>query len=156
MQLKEVVIDGSVSVAVEVDEDGEFSAQFLGDSYKADSLLRLLRVLRDAVRAARFTVPFVSLAGRPGVMRGYHAANRDLLVTWNDGDKGRLATHERVFRPGAVGQDELDEITALERVIVQARERVQEIQARGERASDLFNEAFGEDITDPRRTRVEA
>jgi hypothetical protein len=137
-----------VDFDVDVSEDGKFSATLKDDVYDADDLDHLRRILDDAVVASRLSVPFVSEYGRRGVMRGYHAGNRDVLVTWDDdGSKSSISQHNKVFSEN-FDPDLIDELQSLGRVIDQAQDRIQEIMSGAVKASTLFSEAFGEDLSD--------
>jgi hypothetical protein len=145
------VTAANVEFEIEVSTDGKFSTTFKGDEYEEDNLARLTRKLSDVVRTSKLEVPFVSDKGRSGIMRGWHATKRELLVTWDDGTKARLDTYARVFRPEDVTTAMIAEIQGL---LVQARsvqERLNELQEGAVRAEDMFNEAFGEDLRNWKR-----
>jgi hypothetical protein len=149
--------DAQVAVVpVRVDRSGQFSADFLGEHFESDGLWRLKNQLTDAAVAARFEVPFVSQGGRKGVIRGYHAGNRDFLVTWEDGEKGTLNTFSRVWRPGEVSDERVERIRQLKERIDRHQRELQDAQDAPHKAEDLFAEAFGDDITRSDRHKQEA
>jgi hypothetical protein len=141
-----------VDFDVDVDEQGKFSTTLKDEVYESESLDRLKRLLDDAVVGSRLEVPFISLSGTRGVMRGYHASNRDILVTWHNGTKGRFSQTTKVFSEN-LDPDLLEELQTLRRVVEQANERIEEITAGAIKADALFSEAFGEDLSDWRRGR---
>lgn len=134
---------------MDVNEHGVFSATFQGEFFSAESLDRLHYQLRDALMAARVEVPFVSPSGRKGVMRGYHGGTRELLVTWEDGEKGRFHPTSHVFR-ATVPQEKIDRLRVLHEQAEKASREIREI-TRGdgglEIAVEIFNEVFGSDVT---------
>lgn len=140
------VSDSGVAVLVGVNEEGKFSATFQDENYEDDRLEGLRRQLATAILASRFEVQFYSVDGRAGTMRGYHAGNHDLLVTWSDGEMGRMRSYTPVFRE--ISPETVAELSELRAQIERATTRIQEITGATEQASDLFNEAFGHDVTD--------
>lgn len=146
LSLQERELEG-VTFEVNVTGLGKFEADFEGEHFQADTLLTLRRQLRDAVMASRHEVPFVSESGRRGVIRGYHAGNRDLLVTWDNGDKDRLNPRTLVFR-GDVGAAIVSELQALTAQIAVAERRQRTLMKENTHtAASVFAPAFGIDVT---------
>ena len=142
-ELEPVRIYG-VDLTITVSPAGEFHGEYQGDDYMASSLSDLTRRLAVAIASSRTEVPFISQRGRHGVLRGYHAGNHDVLVTWSNGDKDRLSPHEKVFVPGEVTEAELEQMENLRRVVQQANDAIRDIEAKAEhRAAELLSEALG-------------
>jgi len=139
--------DQEILVPVEVDEQGTFSASWDGEMFAANRLEALAYQLRELALSRRTQMPFVGSGGTRGVIRGYHAGNRDLLVTWEGGEKGRFSGHTKVFRPESISDEEIAEIKRLEREIEEKSKRLKEIRTKTENADDLYNEALGFEIT---------
>ena len=97
---------------------------------------------------ARTEVPFVTQAGRRGVIRGYHGGKRAVLLTWAGGSKADMSPYERVFAPEAISEEEIEELRRLHEQAEQIKERRKEIEAKATSASDLLAEQLGEDLTD--------
>jgi hypothetical protein len=138
-------------VQVGVDEAGSFSAEFLGETYHADSLSELKRHLLDAALSARYEVPFVSQGGRRGVIRGWHAGTRDFLITWEGGHKDKLSSYQRVWKPEEISDETIARIEQLGLEIAERQQELAELQKPPHKVDDLFTEVFGEDITDHTR-----
>lgn len=142
------------TVPVDVSESGEFTATFVDETFSAGSLRQLRDHLTDALIASRAEVPFVSRAGRRGTMRGFHAGNYDVLVTWADGTKDRMSPSDRVFRPDEIDEQTLEELVRLQALRGSTVEQIQAIQASARtEARLLLAEALGEDVVNPRRER---
>lgn len=140
--------------AVEVTEDGTFTTDYQGDVVNDERLDSLRRSLQDVVLASRAEVPFVTATGRAGIIRGYHAGQRALLVTWSNGEKGTLNTHAQVYRE--LSDEQVAEVKAAAQQFGDAQARVETARdalGDGERASTLLSGALGEDITLPEHRR---
>jgi hypothetical protein len=154
MNLTEIEVLGN-TVQVEVGEDGTFRASLNPElELEAESLGRLKGLIRDSIIGSRVEVPFVNDYGARGVMRGFHAQNQDILVTWDDGEKGRISPHTRVFK--TMGDETVAEIRSLEGTVRQAQERLAEIRKPGLQAQDVFVEGLSEDVFDWRRHEATA
>ena len=143
----------SLTAEIDVHEDGSFSAEFLGEHFSSPQLSTLKGQLRDALIGSRAEVPFVTMEGRRGVMRGWHAGNYDILVTWEDGSKGKLGTYADVYP--SLDESELEELRELIHQAKVAQDQLATFEAdrreRKERASELLAEAIGEDLSDRSR-----
>jgi hypothetical protein len=134
-----------------VDETGKFRAEFAGELYEADTFVGLTRHLRTAVVAARYEVPFVDFHGYRGVIRGYHAGLRDILVTWENGKKESISTHHRASQ---LDETEQSKLRSLLDEIERLQERVDEITADFVSVEDLLNEAAKVNLTDKHRSEL--
>jgi hypothetical protein len=149
MHLTDIEVLGR-DVPVDVDEDGTFRVSLNPElQFEADTLDRLTRVVRDSVLAERAEAPFVNDAGTRGVMRGWHAGNRDILVTWEGGEKDRISPHTRVFP--TLDDETIEEIRALERTVRAAQNRLAELREPGVAAQDVFVKQLAEDVFDWQR-----
>ena len=152
MHLTDIEVLGT-TVAVDVDDKGVFRASVNPElEFEADGLDRLKRVIRDSVIATRVEVPFVNDAGTRGVMRGFHAANRDILVTWEDGEKGRITPYTRVL-PADTDEATIEELRRLEQATREVQARLKELREPGRQAEEVFTEGLGENIFDRDRLR---
>lgn len=153
MHLTNIDVRGK-SVPVDVSESGVFTATFADETFEAGSLAQLHNNLVDALIASRADVPFVSKSGRRGRMRGFHAGNYDVLVTWEDGTKGRMPPSERVFRADEIEEETVEELRRLQKQRGEVTDQIQQIQARARtEGRTLLAEALGEDVADSRRVR---
>lgn len=88
---------GKVSIPVQVDERGKFSASLNGHGYEADSRGSLRDLLEKAALANRVktAVKFTHVAGSHvthGTATGIHGGTGNLLVTWDSGRKEQLSS----------------------------------------------------------------
>lgn len=145
----------SLPVEIQVSEDGQFHAEFLGDHFQSQQLSLLKAQLRDRLLSSRVEVPFISMEGRKGVMRGWHAGNHDILVTWEDGTKGKLGTYADVYPE--LDESELSELSDMLLAAKTIQDSLATFEAdrqeRKKRASDLLAQAVGEDLSDYRRNQ---
>jgi len=145
----------SLTAEIDVHEDGSFSAEFLGEHFSSPQLSTLKGQLRDALIGSRAEVPFVTMEGRRGVMRGWHAGNYDILVTWEDGSKGKLGTYADVYP--SLDASELEELQTNLMAVKTLQDGMATFEAdrkeRIARASDLLAQAVGEDLSDYRRNQ---
>lgn len=149
-----ILVSGEIEVEVEYQLDREnFVAEFGGETFTAETLASLRRHLKDYAVSYRTEAPFVSAFGRRGVMRGWHAGNHDILVTWDDDQKGRLSPHERVWTPEGISDAEVAEIQAIREQQEQLGVRLAELQEGREEARVIFARAVGEDLTASGRGR---
>lgn len=145
--------DGAtVDVEVGLTADGYFRVVYDGEDYEAESLDQLLRQLRETMVASRHEIPFRTMEGSKGVIRGLHGGHRHLLVTWEGGAKGQIDTYTRVFRDGELSDEDAAELERLRDEIARLRTRQEEISGRAKvRAETLLVEALGvESIRDIR------
>jgi hypothetical protein len=154
VRLTTLEVEG-VEIEVSVTENGKFEATFKDETYDATEMRVLGSHLKDAVLSSRVEVPFVTADGRRGVMRGWHAGNRDILVTWADGTKDRIRQYEPVFRPENIDDERIDAIENVQAEQERLKARLRELQSGTEKADDILNEAVGEEITAFRRHREE-
>lgn len=82
-------------VPVQVNDDGQFHADFGGKRYTAPTKDKLAPKLRAASKAhaVEVAVPFIHDRGRGivrGVATGLHSGNGNLLVRWPNGEKAQL------------------------------------------------------------------
>lgn len=153
MHLTNINVHGK-SVAVDINESGQFTATMAGETFETGSLSQLRDHLTDALIASRAEVPFVSKTGRRGTMRGFHAGNYDVLVTWVDGTKDRMSPSERVFRPEDIDEETLQELVRLQKLRGETAAKIQDIQAQAKtEPRAMLAEALGEDVTVSRRMR---
>lgn len=143
-----------------VDDKGTFTATVGDETITEDTLKRLDFQLAETVTAARAQIPFVSLAGRIGIMRGFDARSHDILVTWSDGEKSRISQHDRVFPGEMEGAAKIDEITRVRAQLDALTARLQELTtatpddpASVVKARELFTEGLGVDLFDKARER---
>jgi hypothetical protein len=129
-----------------IDDEGKFSVTLDDEIYEADSLNGLRGQLRDAIIARRMEVPFITTEGDRGVMRGFHAGNRDVLVTWESGSKGRLSPHIIVFRDGEITDEEIEELKTIQRQGEELRARKVAISEKAKRTSEILEDAVGENL----------
>jgi len=135
-------------------ETAKFVADIGDERLESDSLDQLQRLVRDTLIGARVEVPFVSRRGRRGVMRGFHAGNRDILVTYDDGDKDRFDSHAQVFTVDTP-RELIDAIVDRDaQILALADERdklIAEAYKGGSlrRSGEFFMEALGEDLFEP-------
>lgn len=147
-------VEPTVTVSVSVDaEDGKFRATMNDQEYEAESLSGLRGDLVAAVTAAKLNVPFVTTKGERGTVRGWHAGNHDVLVTWADGSKGRIGTWDTVARDAtpeqlqalAEARDRFDKADAARR---EAEKALNAVKLRdGIRVTELMLEELGFDVT---------
>lgn len=142
-------------VPVTVDDDGKFHAT-VGDAHlTSETLATLKNQIKDSIIGSRLEIPFVFATGRRGVMRGFHAANKDILVTWSDGTKARLSGREPVFLDDEIDDATVEEILRLEDEITVAKERLGEIRSGARSAKSVVVEKLGEDLFAYRRQSAE-
>jgi len=153
-KLVDIEING-VPLVVYVDNDGVFSTEFKDEEYTTGGqygdLYRLKALMADTVKSSRLEVPFVLYDGRRGIMRGWHATQRKILVTWRDGTKGSIDTYANVWKAEDVSDETIAEIQRLEGEIHAASKRLRELRENTQHANEVFNEAYGEDLDDWRR-----
>jgi hypothetical protein len=142
------LIEG-IAIPVGVSDEGLFVAELDGEEYESGTFRGLKWMLEKAMLARRFEVLFVSVWGRKGVMRGYHAGNHDVLVTWSDGTKDRISQHDKVFAADEVSDEDIAEIQSL---LEQTKAIDLKIAAFHERAThksaDLLSREVGTDLTE--------
>jgi hypothetical protein len=135
-----------VDFTADITDEGKFVTTLDGEPHENDRLDGLKYELRDSLLARRVEVPFVSLKGTPGTMRGFHAGNKDVLVTWEDGTKARVSHYANVYRDGVLSEAEVQELRDIERQLDELRARREELEPKTEKAGDILNEAVGEGI----------
>jgi hypothetical protein len=145
---------GGTEFPVYVNKEGEFALPINEELILTNThLVALLYEAKDTIKSLRLEVPFLNLNGAEGVIRGLHASNSDLLVTWYDGEKDRVPSRTLGYRPGTVSQEELDELRQAKREMAAAQEKLKWIEGRlVERQvnlADLFNESIGEELLNP-------
>lgn len=116
------------SVEVSVDDEGTFSTEVLGETYENPSFGGLLRDVRDGLIASRVEVPFVSTSGSRGVIRGYHAGQGKVLITWENGQKDTLSAYTSVFP--SLSDEDAAEIIQAEADLTQAKQRLDAVNAK--------------------------
>lgn len=142
---------GGQPVQIEVTDTGQFRATVGEVELEADYLDRVRRQIDDTVYGHRIEVPFVNLNGYHGTMRGFHAAQRKVLVTWDDGDKDSLDSYEKVYRGGILTDAEVDSIKSIRAEIAKLQAERKAIEAKAESAQVVLADAIGEDLFDHRR-----
>jgi hypothetical protein len=135
-------------IRIDVSDEGQFVAEYNGDTYEADSLARLKGDLDTAVRSSRLEIPFVAENGRRGVLRGFHASRREILVTYEDGTKAAVPQYTQVWAPEDVTEAVIEEIRTLNGEINAARARLKELTGTTTTAENLLNNTLNENITD--------
>ena len=140
------VITPSVTVPVTVNEQGHFIATWNEQEFRAESFSTIRSHIKDAVRAARVQVPFIAMNGRRGVIRGFHASQRSILVTWDGGVKDSIDTYSKVF-PGDIDPHVIEEIITLEQTRAKIMDRLQELRAPAIPAEQFLNDFVGENLT---------
>lgn len=145
VELGTYVIEGQ-KVAISVNEGGRFLASVGGADLQSDSLSVLKGQIRDTIAGARVNVPFVNLQGRAGMMRGFHATSRDVLVTWSNGEKGKLGATDRVFIAGQISHAKIEEIKTTIESIDKGRARLKELREGVVEAKAILAAAVGEDL----------
>jgi hypothetical protein len=137
--LTTVKVEG-MEIDVEVRTDGEFQAFVDDQTVESPTLTGLEARLREAIHGKRLRIPFILAAtGRAGVIRGYHASQRKLLVTWDDGEKDTIGMTDRVWQPGEVSDGQLDELRALLAEIDRSYRRRLDLQSGGRAAKELLD-----------------
>jgi len=155
MQFTTIKVEGiEFPVEVELDRDGFdgalFSTTVNGDEINSPTLNGLRRMLKDMIIASRIEVPYTDAYGTRGVMRGIHAGNRDILVTYSNGEKGRISGYERVYlEADAAAVDQARaEVRAAEQQLADANAHLKEALGPALDASDAFAAALGVDLLD--------
>jgi hypothetical protein len=138
-------------VDVDAGDDGYWYADVVDEEFNAPSLDALERMLTTYGRTYELEVPFVSANGRQGVMRGFHASSREILVTWNDGKKGRLGQYDRVFPVGELDETEVALMLVALEEIEQRHNELGRLRERSIMASALYTEEVGDDLFSKRR-----
>ena len=144
---KELRLDQGVMVTARVNDDGKFVATFRDEEYVSDTLSGLTAQLRNGVKAARVEIPFVSARGRRGIIRGYHASNRDVLITWEDGRKSKLGQRDRVFPADVVSDEQIAEIRQIDEQMDALKARLIELQAGLIEVEKVLNDELNENVT---------
>lgn len=143
---------GGQPVPIEVLNDGTFRAQIGEVELHADYLDRVRRQIDDTIFGHRIEVPFVNPNGVRGVMRGFHAGTKEVLVTWEDGTKGKLSGYGReVFAEGTLTDDEIAELRGLVQQVLDANAQIKAIQTKLTDSKALLAEQISEDLFDHRR-----
>jgi len=133
---------GAQSYAVSVSDRGSFVAHLSSADPRmyenrlatATTYDELQKRLKEAVRKkrARVQIPFVELDRRTlelrsGIARGIHMKDREILVTWSDGEKAQLSRHSHDFlRP--LTPEEAEEIVRLAQNVRVARAALAEAE----------------------------
>lgn len=147
MHLTTLTVEG-VEVEIDVNEKGIFSAKLGGEELADEAIDRLERQIKAMIIARRIELPFTNANGNRGVMRGYHAGNHDILITWANGETGRLSDYETVY----LNADEVTiasarvEIKNAAEALKSAKDKLHEALGEGQRANEVFNEALGVDL----------
>jgi hypothetical protein len=144
---KELRLDQGVMVTARVNDDGKFVATFRDEEYVSDTLSGLTAQLRNGVKAARVEIPFVSARGRRGIIRGYHASNRDVLITWEDGRKSKLGQRDRVFPADVVSDEQIAEIRQIDEQMDALKARLIELQSGLIEVEKVLNDELNENVT---------
>lgn len=134
-------------IPVNVTDEGVFTATLDDQEVVGDSIREIERRCHNAIMASKIEVPFVTQNGHRGVMRGFHASQSKVLVTWANGDKGGIENHEKVWPADKIDQARIDDIKATLIAIAQLRERLDTL--RGDDAvkvEHLFADAVGEEL----------
>jgi len=143
---------GGHPLAIEVTDEGRFLATVGEVEVDADTLDGAKRQIDDTVYGYRVEVPFVDAAtGRRGVLRGFHAGQRKLLVTWQDGSKDTIDPYRMIFPGEAVTDEQAARIVALVEQMTEARRLHVAAQEGSVKAQTLLAEKIGEDLFDFRR-----
>jgi hypothetical protein len=139
----------NISLPVFVDENGTFSFTWDEEHVESETLGGLRAFLKDKFDASQVEVPFVSVSGNRGVIRGIHKGNRDLLITMADGTKQRLSPWSRVFTD--LPEETIAEIKALMERASEIADQLEKIREDTVHASDLYFEKLGENLFDWKR-----
>jgi len=147
-RVKVTEIDDPVIGPIDVyaGDDGHWYAS-VGDLHLNEiSFDSLRRNISTAVKTHKVEVPFVSAFGRKGVMRALHASTGQILVTWDDGKKGRLDRYTRVFPDGSIDEGDLGLLKLAIDEREQADARIVEYQKLTVQAKDLYASEVAEDL----------
>lgn len=99
-----------------VDEEGEFFAEFEGETYKHITLKGLTDKLRAIAKRKPLDIPFVQFEERwnhnepqvrRGVVTGVHSGNRNLLVRYDNDVTDQVSRHGRDLLRGDVDTEKL-------------------------------------------------
>lgn len=142
----------NVELPLALDDDHQFVTEFMGETYTFDSIRLLEWQMQDVIRSAKLKVPFVKVdTGRAGHIRGWHATQDEFLVTWDNGEKGRLRSYEKVVAPTEFPEPDREllrsKLAEREAAKIRFDAEVKALTPEGGvQAKDLFNERFGEII----------
>lgn len=140
MQMKTTV--KGIEFDVEVTPDGRFVTGFNGESYEANQLSTLKWELKNAITLTRLEVPFMTSAGQAGgIIRGYHAGRKEVLVTWPSGVKGSVSTYHPVYRVGELSEQEAQELQALLNEQQEIAQRIEQFKGRTIEIEEILQEA---------------
>jgi hypothetical protein len=119
-----------------------------GEDFADFTLEGVTNLLHNYLRGSQKTVRFVRVSdGRRGVMRAFHKSSRDLLVTWDNGQKGKIDTYANVL-PGDTTDEVIAEIKAANAKLDEARDEYNRVTHRDDMldAQDLFTQTIGQDV----------
>ena len=131
---------GDTDFPVQLTPSGMFVAEIAGETETSETLGGLRSMLSKVIRGTRLEVGFVTGDGDEGVVRGLHASQHKLLVTWKDGEKGTLDTFEHVFPAGELSEQELVDLRHWVLVRNEGQRKVREYRSRGVPVKKLFDE----------------
>jgi hypothetical protein len=144
---------GGPTVPIYVTTEGRFVATIGEVELDHPHFDSVKRQIDDTVYGHRIDVPFVDRNGRRGTLRGFHASQRKVLVTWENGNKDSLDSYSEVFRPENISDEQIDAIRAAIRQITEAHAQLETLREGTERVNELLAEKIGDDLFEYNRDR---
>jgi len=131
-----------IEIPVEITDEGRFTADLGGEQAQSDTLQGLKRNALQYVKTMRLNLPFVTTSGNRGTLRGYHASQNKLLVTFENGTKTTMDYYHPVFVERTAEQ--IEELRKAREQLSAAQERVKELTEDTVQARELYDGEIAE------------